>query len=167
MSLAALWRSVCAWFTPRPRDEALPAADAGYPLRVLAQDADDLAVISALLQDAVLTVADARFEPQMRQFTFTCNRLIRIGYPHRIRTAVQFGDVLAVHSRGVPLDVPNHVLQILSLSYDPQAGHVMMHGAGDVDLSLTVETLDAVLADVSDPWPVRRVPDHGIPVSAV
>ena len=167
MSLPALWRSVCAWFTPRPRDEVVPVVDAGYPLRVLAQDDDDLAVISALLQDAVLTVADCKFEPHTHQFTFTCNRLIRMGYPQRIRTAVQFGDVLSVQSRGVPLNTPNHVMQILSVSYDAQTNRVVLHGAGGVDLSLTVEALDAVLADVSEPWPVRRVPDHGLAADGV
>lgn len=170
MSFIALLRRVCAWFAPRPHDtamETIAAGDAAHPLRILAQDSDDLAVVSALLQDAILTVADIKFERAARQFTFTCNRLIRMGYPHRIRTAVQFGDVLAVQSRGVPLDAPGHVMQILSVSYEPAANRMVLHGAGDVDISLTVEAIDAVLADVSDPWPVRRVPDHGLAADGV
>jgi len=44
------------------------------PLRLLAQDADDLAVISAALQDAVARIGDIRFEASARRLTVALNR---------------------------------------------------------------------------------------------
>ena len=44
------------------------------PLRLLAQDADDLAVLSAAAQDAVAKVGDIVFEPKARRLTIAFNR---------------------------------------------------------------------------------------------
>ena len=52
----------------------MSAAAPRSPLRLLAADAQDLEVISAALQDAVLKVGDIHWEPAARRLTLELNR---------------------------------------------------------------------------------------------
>jgi hypothetical protein len=55
------------------------------------------------------------------------------------------------------------VVELLALDFQPgdkPAGSVMLSFAGGADLVAEVECLDAVLADISQPWPTRRSPRH-------
>ena len=68
------------------------------PLRLLAQDADDLAVISAAVQDAVCKVGDIAFEPKARRLTIAFNRYRwEAGGGERVRSGLQLGGVLNMH----------------------------------------------------------------------
>ena len=146
---------------------ARPAA----PLRLLAQDAEDLHVISAALQDAVLKVGDLHWEGGARRFTVAFNRYRwEAGRRprERVRSALKFGSVLDVKARHVRRDAPDGVLELLAVSFEPSAteedpgGTVFLRFAGDADLRLTVEALDVALADVSQPWPARGAPEHDL-----
>jgi hypothetical protein len=139
------------------------------PLRLLAQDAEDLPVISAALQDAVLKVGDLRWEPGARRFTVALNRYRwERSDRERVRAALQFGGVLAAATRRVRRDAPAAVLNLLAVTWEPSGepedpgGVVTLAFAGGADLRLTVEALDAVLADVSAPWPARGTPKHDL-----
>ncbi|WP_148216852.1 DUF2948 family protein [Phenylobacterium zucineum] len=134
------------------------------PLRLLAQDADDLAVLSAALQDAVGKVGDIRYEPRARQLTVAFNRFRwEAGTRQRVRSALQLGGVLKVQARNVRRDRPDAVIELLALTFEPgeePGGIVMLSFAGGGDLRAEVECVDAVLADVSQPWPTPRTPAH-------
>jgi len=139
----------------------------GAPLRLLAEDAEDLGVISAMLQDAVTRLGDIRYEPKSRRLTLALNRLQREagGATRRVRPGLQFGDVAAVRSRRLRRDAPEAVVALLALRFDANeapAGKVTLLFAGDADLELEVDCIDVVLADVSDAWPARGAPDHGL-----
>ncbi|MEW6595976.1 MAG: DUF2948 family protein [Pseudomonadota bacterium] len=139
----------------------------GAPLRLLAEDAEDLGVISAMLQDAVTRLGDIRYEPKSRRLTLALNRLQREagGATRRVRSGLQFGDVAAVRSRRLRRDAPEAVVALLALRFDANeapAGKVTLLFAGDADLELEVDCIDVVLADVSDAWPARGAPDHGL-----
>lgn len=143
------------------------------PLRLLAQDADDLRVISTALQDAVLKVGDLSYEPGARRFTVALNRFrweggAKAGARERVRAALQFGGVQEAKARRVRRDAPDAVLSLLAVTFegsgepeDP-SGVVTLAFSGDADLRLRVEALDAVLADVSAPWPARGAPRHDL-----
>ncbi|HEY8572813.1 DUF2948 family protein [Phenylobacterium sp.] len=134
------------------------------PLRLLAQDADDLAVISAALQDAVAKVGDIKFEPKARRLTIAFNRYCwECGGGQRVRTGLQLGGVLAVQARKIRRNAPDAVLEVLALTFEPgeaPGGVVTLSCAGGGDLRATVECVEAVLADVSQPWPTPRTPAH-------
>ena len=139
------------------------------PLRLLAQDADDLRVISAALQDAVLKVGDLRWEPAQRRFTVALNRYRwERSDRERVRAALQFGGVLGAATRRVRRDAPAAVLNLLAVTWEPSAeaedpgGVVTLAFAGGADVRLAVEALDAALADVSAPWPARGTPKHDL-----
>jgi len=137
------------------------------PLRLLAEDEDDLAVISAALQDAVARIGDIEWDARGRRLTVALNRFrweapgALIG--ERVRAGLQFGSVLAVKARNLRRDAPDAVVELLALSFeagDPPGGEIRLAFAGGGDLALTVECVDAALADVSIPWPTANTPAH-------
>jgi hypothetical protein len=139
------------------------------PLRLLAEDADDLKVLSAAVQDAVLKIGDIVYEPQGRQLTIALNRFRwenGVRRPERVRAGLQFGGVLNVRSRKLRRDAKGAVVSLLDVTFEPSGaaedpgGAVILRFSGDADLRLEVEALDAALADVSAPWPARRAPAH-------
>lgn len=136
-------------------------------MRLLAEDAEDLAVISAALQDAVAKIGDIRFEAAARRLTIGLNRFrweSGARSAERVRTGVQFGGVLGVKARNLRRDAPNAVIELLSLTFepaDPPGGLIALTFAGGGDLRLEVECIDVVLSDLSVAWPARGRPDHG------
>lgn len=144
------------------------------PVALIAQDGDDLTVISALVQDAVLTVADMTWRRQKREFALLLNRFRwedreaaeRAGRQYeRVRSVLMFGDVQAVRVQGIDRSQGETVLSLLSLVWEPGAdgtGRILLTFAGDGAVALEVETLDASLRDVTRPYiaPSRKAPAH-------
>jgi DNA-binding protein YbaB len=134
------------------------------PLRLLAQDAEDLGVISAAMQDAVAKVGDITYEAKSRLLTIAFNRYCwEAGGSVRVRSALQLGGVMAVQARRIRRGVRDAVLEVLAVTFDPgeaPGGIVTISCAGGGDLRAVVECVDAVLADVSEPWPTTRAPAH-------
>jgi hypothetical protein len=141
--------------------DATPSA-----LRLLAQDADDLAVISAAMQDAVAKVGDINYEPKARRLTVAFNRYRwEAGGGERVRSALQLAGVLNVQARKIRRGAKDAVLEILAMTFEPgepPGGVVTLSCAGGGDLRVTVECVDAVLADVSAPWRTPRKPAHEV-----
>lgn len=147
---------------------AEPGKDA-VPLQLLAADAEDLKVISAALQDAVGALGDIRFEKGQRRLTIALNRFRweaggRRG-GERVRSALQLGGVLDVKARKLRRDAPKAVVSLLAVGFEPgeaPSGTVVFSFAGGGELRATVECLDAVLADLSRPWPTPNRPAHDL-----
>lgn len=135
------------------------------PLSLLALDPDDLEVISAALQDAVLKVGDITFEPTARRLTVVFNRYRwEAKGDSRVRSALQLGDVQSVQTRHIRRAPADAVLELLALAFVPgpevPGGTMIMTFAGGGDLRAAVECVDAVMADISEPWPTPRAPAH-------
>lgn len=139
-------------------------------LKLLAQDADDLAVISAALQDAVAKIGDIRWDASARTLTMACNRFRwesgaqkKGGKGQRVRSALQLGDVTGVQARKLRRDAKGAVVELLSVGFEPgdaPGGAVLLTFAGGGDLKVSVDCLDVILADVSDAWSTQRRPGH-------
>lgn len=134
------------------------------PLRLRAEDADDLQVISAALQDALAKVGDIAFDSKGRLLTIALNRFVwEAGGKRRVRCGLQLGAVQAVKSRNIRRGAADAVLALLAIRFEPAeapGGTVTLTFAGDGDIAATVECIDAVLADVSSSWPARSTPAH-------
>lgn len=133
-------------------------------LKLLAEDAEDLEVVAAALQDAVLKIGDISWEPKARRLTLAVNRY-RWGAeePERVRAAVQVGSVLGVQARRLRRGASEAVVQLLTVTFElgeAPGGRLVFRFAGDADLAAQVECLDLVLADVSEPWAARSEPRH-------
>jgi len=134
------------------------------PLRLLAEDADDLKVVAAALQDAVAKIGDIRFEPKARRLTIAFNRYRWEGKGgERVRSALQLGSALGVQARRLRRNARDAVVELLTVTFEPgeaPGGAIIFSFAGGGDLRVEVECIDAILADVSAPWPARRIPRH-------
>ncbi len=144
------------------------------PLFLSAQDSDDLAVISALVQDAVFPATEMKYLAKRRQFALLLNRFrwedrdaaARAGRGvERVQSVLSFADVRRVASQAVPTGDADRVLSLLSLAFEPGTdgmGRVVLVLAGGGTLALEVECLDATLRDVTRPYlaPSGKVPDH-------
>lgn len=135
------------------------------PLRLLAEDADDLAVLSAAAQDSVLVVGDIRFEPKARRVSLQMNRFRwEGGRRERVRAALAFENVMSVKSLKLRQDAGDAVAALLAITFAPAAeppgGEVSLAFAGGGVLKLEVEALEARLLDVSAPWPTKHKPSH-------
>jgi hypothetical protein len=137
------------------------------PLRLLAEDADDLGVISAALQDAIGQIGDISYEAGERRLTLVLNRFrweAEAPGAERVRAALQFGSVMAVKTRNLKRDPPDAIVELLAVDFEPgdaPGGGVLLRFAGGGDLHLEVECIDAAMADLSEPWPCKSAPAHG------
>jgi len=135
------------------------------PLRLIAHDADDLTVISALLQDALVRHGDMTFDPRRRHFVMAVSRFRwEAGKAReRVRTGVHFNYVTTVQHQGIALHMRDTVGELLAVrveSADDAGAALVLDFAGGGTIRLEAECVDAEVRDLSDAWPVRRVPDH-------
>src|SRR5271154_5022792 len=140
--------------------------DSGKALRLLAEDGDDLEVISAALQDALARIGDISWERAGRRLTIAVNRFrweATEGAHERVRAAVQLGGVMAVKARNLRPDAKDAVVQLLAVTFEPgvsPGGVVTFAFADGGDLAVEVECIDAAMADLSAPWSTVRTPEH-------
>ena len=136
-------------------------------LRLLAEDAEDLPVIASATQDAVTKIGDIVYEAKSRRLTVSMNRYRWEGAgEERVRSALQIGGVLDVKARRLRRTAKEAILELLSLDFTPSeapGGVLTFQFAGGGDLAVTVECVDAVLADLSEPWSTPRIPKHDTP----
>ena len=135
-------------------------------LRLAAGDAEDLQILSARLQDAVLKLKDVSWRPKKRRFAAVVNRLVwEEGGRTRVRAGLHFDSVLKVQSHKVKLGAEEAVIDLLAVSFTPGGGEdpggaVELVLAGGGAIRLTVECIEAELADLTQPWAARGTPDH-------
>jgi hypothetical protein len=134
-----------------------------------AEDADDLAAISALLQDAVAQVKDLVFLPKSRRFAGLFNRFKwEEAGKHsdlRVRAGLHIDGVLSAKSHRLRLGNPDAVASLLAIRFAPKSeddpgGTIELVFAGGGILRLEVECIAAELADLSGEWAARGRPVH-------
>jgi hypothetical protein len=135
-------------------------------LKLAAADAEDLQLLSARLQDAVGKLKDFIWLPKKRRFAAVLNRLEweKEGKT-RVRAGLHFDGVLKVQSSKVKLGADEAIVSVLAIRFVPAGGEdpggeieIVLAGGGAI--RLTVECIDAELADMSAPWAARGTPDH-------
>jgi len=138
-------------------------------LKLMAEDAEDLDIIGAAVQDALLRLGDLTFDAKARRFTAMVNRFRwetaeDSGPYERVRAALSFEGVLGVKSRRVRPDAPDALASVLSIGFipdeEPPGGIVRLMLAGGGEIAIDVECLDAVLVDMGEAWRTPRRPDH-------
>ena len=139
-------------------------------LKLQAIDEEDLAVLSAHVQDAILKVGDLSYMPRENRFAIAMNRF---GWEvdgdddthQRRRSALVFDRVIGAKCCQLQRDRPDTVLELLALSFEPgdreaPAGYVTLHFAGGAMLRLEVECIEARLADLGPAWATALRPHH-------
>ncbi len=148
-------------------------------LKLIALDEEDLSVISAHLQDAVLHVSDMAYIPHERRFALVANRFdwatadtrsTRTRSPFvRCQTALRFERVTAAQILGIDLSSGSTVLSLLAIAFEPAelpAGRILLHFAGGGAVRLDVECIEGELRDLGAVWAASSTPDHSAADSA-
>jgi hypothetical protein len=143
------------------------------PLKVIARDAEDLAVVAACLQDALIPLNEMRYLPQERRFIMVANRFRweraakgsqetapegdasfdsdeDFGAQQRTNAGICIDRVLAVRSR--------NILSLLSLQLDGNKLSFLFAGGGVIQIE--IEALAFYLSDLGKAWPTQWQPDH-------
>jgi hypothetical protein len=139
-------------------------------LKLLALDAEDLGIVSAHVQDAVLKVGQLDFNPASKQFVVPMYRFawekeasIARPQPERRNGVLHFDRVLSAQLSGIARDKPEDVLSLLAVTYtptDPPAGRIELVFAGGGAIRLGVECIEARLVDLGGAWGAASRPAH-------
>jgi len=136
-------------------------------LRLSALDVEDLAIISAQMQDAVLLAGDMTFDPKRRKFVLLANRFAWDAQdtPQRRRTGLHFDRVLSVKTLNMGHLEKDEVLSLLSVTFaetDAPSGEVLLSFADGATIRLGVECLECQMADLGPAWAAKAVPHHDV-----
>ena len=144
------------------------APDVKDPLKLAVLDADDLAVVSAHLQDAVAKVGDMAYLPKEKRFAMLVNRFdwtaAGEGAALRRRAGIHFERVLGARTRGFNPHDRETILNLLAVEFeehDVPSGLVTLYFSGEAAIELEVECLEMAMSDLGPAWSARHQPRHG------
>jgi hypothetical protein len=159
------------------------------PVRLMAKDAEDLAVVASCLQDALVPLSEMRFLKGEKRFVMLLNRFRweRAGDPaksngsgsamggdasfadagtgnQRINSGLCVDGVTGVRSRGIDLAKPAKFLNLITvgLASSDQGGQSTLNlvFSGDGVIQLEIEKTSVFLQDFGEAWPTQWRPDH-------
>jgi len=156
--------------------------DAGFndaldrPLNLGAQDAEDLQVISSLIQDAVLTVDDINWNRMERQAVFLLKRFrwedVELAKkqgrdPERVKSLLVIQNATGLASHGIDRKQTDAILSLMSLEFsgaEDGVGDMILTFSGDGAMKVQIDGLDITLRDVTRPYvaPSKQVPHHDV-----
>lgn len=156
------------------------------PLKLRAHDPRDMDVVAALLQDALVPLGDMTYLAEEKRFVMVANRFRWHGDPAedrrpaapapqpegedaafedagqppyaRVNSGVCFDRVERVRYRGLKPGGKDEILNLLTITSEPQA--ITLIFAGDAAIRLEVQAIRCHLEDIGRPWPTRWRPDH-------
>ena len=141
-------------------------SDAGM-LKLLVFDEEDLAVVSANLQDAVVRANDMAFLAKEKRFALSVARFDWLaadeGRCQRLQTGMHFERVMSVRTTGFRPGKEDEVLNLLSIVFnatEAPSGEVVLTFSGGAGLRLEVECLEAQMLDIGPRWPCKGKPGH-------
>ena len=145
------------------------APDEGAALKLRAEDTEDLAVISACLQDALVAVRDLAYVPEERSFLFVANRFrwenglrpMPGEAPYeRVLCGVALSEVAAVSYSGFRRSDDGRILSLLAIRFEE--GTVHLEFSGGAAIRLDVARILCHAGDLGDPWPTPWQPRHDV-----
>ena len=137
------------------------------PLKLAATGPEDIAVLSALLQDAVIPISEVRYLPDEARFAFVANRFrwedadgdkVPGRIYERVRCGVTFDRVKAVRRQNLDQMRRGQVLALLAL--EAGDGYVDLLFAGGSTVRLDVDAILCHAEDFDEPWPTQWRPEH-------
>jgi hypothetical protein len=134
-------------------------------LKLSALDADDLGVISAAVQDALVAVRDCAYFKDEKRFVLLLNRFQWEADPSidsahsRTHSALVFNEVTGVQHHNIPLGEPDRMLELLAVTLEND-GSVALRFATGRAIRLEIGRLACHLGDVGEPWPTPWKPAH-------
>jgi hypothetical protein len=147
-------------------------------LKLRAEDAEDLGVISACLQDALVALSDMEFVQAEKRFVMVANRFRwencmesaeapRIGAAldgpscvnyERVNAGVVFDGVERARRRGLDQRERGRILELLAMKIED--GAIVLEFAGGAAIRLEGIKILCHLTDIGEPWPTQWRPRH-------
>ena len=130
-------------------------------LKLLASDADDLAVLAAVTQDALVPVGEMVFSVEEKKFYLALNRFCwenKTKPWQRTHSALCIETVETVQLRNLDFKKPAQVLDLLTIYQEENWLH--LHFAGHRDVRLQIAGIRCRLNDFGEPWTTKRRPGH-------
>ena len=141
-------------------------------LKLIGKNKEDLKVISAYLQDSVVTVKDIVFLKQNKTFIMIANRFMWEDVEKgvfrknkRIRCAIKFDEVLKVRSKNINQKNKSRPLECLAIECSLASNEhykIMIFFAGDSMITIISEAIALIVRDLGKPWSAKHVPLHKI-----
>lgn len=152
-----------------------PAGSDSGRLSLRVADADDLAVLASVLQDAVIAIGDMRYIASDKLFVLLASRFrweavfdsATEGEPgdgeeeaafERIHCGVAFEEVEAVKVRGIDMKDRSQFLDLLTLRAEEES--LILTFAGGGAIRLDVPRIKGHMRDMGEPWPTANKPEH-------
>ena len=137
------------------------------PLKLRAIDIQDLAIVSAFLQDSIANVSEMAYLPEQRLFAlavcrFRWERAVSASPEQifeRVSCAITIDDVDAPKYRGFSLKDRHRTMPLLAITFDD--GEVTLTFGGEAAVRLPVTGLDLRAEDFGKCWPTKTKPEHG------
>jgi hypothetical protein len=137
------------------------------PLKLRAVDIEDLTVLAACLQDAILPISDIAYLPEQRSFAFVANRFRweRTGTEpsfERINCGVCFHNVRAARLKRIDRRNRGLLLDLLTVSAEEIEGgyEVSLICADDRVIRLELDGIEVTAEDYGLSWPTATAPSH-------
>jgi hypothetical protein len=139
-------------------------------LKLRAADAEDLAVISAILQDSLVTIGEMTYLPDETRFVLVANRFkwepqagAIPAKGERVLTGLCIDGVKTVSRRGFSPRDSDRILALLALRLgEGAAPELILDFAGGSSVRLEVGQILCHLDDLGEPWPTRWRPKHPV-----
>jgi len=141
-------------------------------LKLIGRNLEDLKVISAHLQDSIVTVKDIVFLKENKIFVMIVNRFMWEDIERgvfrqnkRIRCAVKFEEISKIISKNINQKKTDKILECLAINSNLNDNNIYetkIFFAGGGIISLFSEVVEVVMHDLGKPWNVKRAPRHNI-----
>jgi len=132
------------------------------PLRLQARDTEDMAVISAVMQDAVVSVADMGFDADGQRFVMIVNRFMWEQSDNlRVLCGLRFEGIDRVQYRDIDNRKPDLALELLAIQVEPD-NQIMIYFSGNGCIRLSAKSLHCLAEDRAAPRPACGRPSHDL-----
>ena len=139
-------------------------------LKLIANNSEDLKVISAHLQDSIVSTLDIANLKKNRIFLLQLNRCMWEDVEKgvfrknkRIRTILKFENVLGVLSRNINPKGKERFLDFLTMEsniLEDKTCEINLIFSGDVVIKIKAEVIEITLDDQGSPWETKNKPKH-------
>ena len=146
--------------------------DTKETIKLIANNPEDLNVISAYSQDSTVAIKDMIFLKKNRIFIMMINRFMWEDFEKgafrqnkRIRCAVKFEEVLKVKSKEINQKNKNKFLECLAIECNKMTNNnydIKIFFSGGNIITIITEAIEVMLHDLGKSWNVKHIPKHKI-----
>ena len=139
-------------------------------LKLLATSDEDLRIVAAHLQDAIVLTKDIASLKKNRIFLIQLNRFMWediekgiLRKNKRIRTVLKFDNVIGVLSKNINTRENKSFLDFLTIESNllpDKSYEIKLIFSGDAVIKIKAEVIDVALDDQGSPWESKNQPKH-------